>query len=226
MLFMTYNSDNLNSQFIKLTNCGKLEEFCADHPEKTVQPILDFLNDPGDSNVLLIRSDIGNGGTHLLSSAANLLLDRGEIIMCVSSEKVLLHVVNMQEEMRRYMAKCTFVCIDYFDYLLGHSETLKEVCSMLNQFLSDGGKVILQSSKRMEATDIMRYLNARSVVQVTTDFPTLETLKRIALQHVEPAVVEDLADTAFATTENSVRLFLGIMISEDAKRKLKEMEAR
>jgi hypothetical protein len=39
-------------------------------------------------------------------------------------------------------------------------------------------------------------------------------------------VVEDLADSAFATSENSVRLFLGIMISEDAKRKLKEMEAR
>ena len=226
MLLMTNYSNNLNAQFIQLTHCGKLEEFCADHPELTVKPILGFLNDPGDSNVLLIRSDIGNGGTHLLSSAANLLLDRGEVIMCVSSEMVLRHVVNLQAEMCRYMANCTFVCIDYFDYLRGRSEPLNEVCSMLNQFLSDGGKVILQSSKGIEATDIMRYLNAPNVVQVTTDFPSLETLKRIALQHVEPAVVEDLADTAFATTENSVRLFLGIMISEDAKRKLKEMEAR
>jgi hypothetical protein len=39
-------------------------------------------------------------------------------------------------------------------------------------------------------------------------------------------VVEDLAETAFANSENSVRLFLGIMISEDANRKLKEMESR
>jgi len=128
--------------------------------------------------------------------------------------------------MCRYMANCTFVCIDYFDYLLGRSEPPNEVCSMLNQFLSDGGKVILQSSKGVEATDIMRYLNAPNVVQVTTDFPSLETLKRIALQHAEPAVVEDLAETAFANSENSVRLFLGIMISEDANRKLKEMESR
>jgi hypothetical protein len=69
---------------------------------------------------------------------------------------------------------------------------------------------------------------------VNKNFPTdrngisslAEYFTTIALQHVEPAVVEDLAETAFANCENSVRMFLGIIISEDANRKLKEMESR
>lgn len=218
---MTIRSQQIKTQFIQLTHVGRLEEFCADHPEKTIQPVLDFLNGETDANVLLIRSDIGNGGTHLLSGAANELLDRGEVIMCMSSEMVLRHAVVMPEEIRRYVANCSFVCIDFFDHLLNRPDPMKEVCSMLNLFLSEGGKILLQSSKSIEANDILRYLRARKLVQVTSDFPSFETLKRISLQHVDEAVVLDIAEAAYAKSQNSVRVFLGQMIAEDARRKLK-----
>lgn len=220
---MTIRSQQIKTQFIQLTHVGRLEEFCADHPEKTIQPVLDFLNGETDANVLLIRSDIGNGGTHLLSGAANELLDRGEVIMCMSSEMVLRHAVVMPEEIRRYVANCSFVCIDFFDHLLNRPDPMKEVCSMLNLFLSEGGKIILQSSKSIEANDILRYLRARKLVQVTSDFPSFETLKRISLQHVDEAVVLDIAEAAYAKSQNSVRVFLGQMIAEDARRKLKSL---
>ena len=218
---MTIRSQQIKTQFIQLTHVGRLEEFCADHPEKTIQPVLDFLNGETDANVLLIRSDIGNGGTHLLSGAANELLDRGEVIMCMSSEMVLRHALIMPDEMRRYMANCSFVCIDYFDHLLNRPDPMKEVCSMLNLFLSEGGKIILQSSKGMQSADILRYLRARNLVQVTSEFPSFEMLKKISLQHVSTAVVEDLAEAAFAKSENSVRVFLGQMIAEGARRSLR-----
>lgn len=223
---MTIRSQQIKTQFIQLTHCGKLEEFCADHPEQTVQPILDFINGSEDANVLLIRSDIGNGGTHLLSGAANALLDRGEVILCMSSEMVLRHAVIMPEEIRRYIGNCSFVCIDYFDHLLNRPDPMKEVCSMLNLFLSEGGKIILQSSKSIDANGISRYLRARKLVQVTSEFPSFETLKKISLQHVNASVVEDLAESVFAKSENSVRVVLGQMIAEDARRKLKLLHDR
>jgi len=219
---MSIRSQQIKTQFIQLTHVGKLDEFCADQPEKTIQPVLDFLNGETDANVLLIRSDIGNGGTHLLSGAANELLDRGEVIMCMSSEMVLRHAVVMPEEIRRYVANCSFVCIDFFDHLLNRPDPMREVCSMLNLFLSEGGKIILQSSKNLEANDILHYLRARKLVQVTTDFPSFETLKRISLQHVDEAVVREIAEAAYSKSQNSVRVFLGQMIAEDARRKLKE----
>ena len=219
---MTIRSQQIKTQFIQLTHVGKLDEFCADEPEQTIRPILDFLNSATDANVLLIRSDIGNGGTHLLSGAANELLDRGEVIMCMSSEMVLRHAVVMPEEIRRYVANCSFVCIDFFDHLLNRPDPMREVCSMLNLFLSEGGKIILQSSKNIQANDILHYLRARKLVQITSDFPSFETLKRISLRHVDEAVVRDMAEAAFAKSQNSVRVFLGQMIAEDARRKLKE----
>jgi hypothetical protein len=97
---------------------------------------------------------------------------------------------------------------------------------MLNVFLSEGGKIILQSSKSIDANGILRYLRARKLVQVTSDFPSFETLKKISLQHVDAAVVEDLAETVFAKSENSVRVVLGQMIAEDTRRKLKVLHAR
>jgi chromosomal replication initiation ATPase DnaA len=132
----------------------------------------------------------------------------------------------MPEEMRRYIGNCSFVCIDYFDHLLNRPDPMKEVCSMLNVFLSEGGKIILQSSKSIDANGILRYLRARKLVQVTSDFPSFETLKKISLQHVDAAVVEDLAETLFAKSENSVRVVLGQMIAEDARRKLRVLHDR
>jgi chromosomal replication initiation ATPase DnaA len=211
-------------QFIKLLHVGRLEDFVESQTDKIVHTIQDFLNDASDANVLLIRSDIGNGGTHLLSGAANHLLDKGEVIMCMSSEILRRDSRAIKNELRHYLLDCSFACIDYVDYLMKCPDTFREVCSMLNSFLSKGGKIILQSSKNLNDTDITEFLNARKIVQVNCEFPSLDTLKIIALQHVVPEVVQDFAEEALAKSENSVRVFLGFLIAEDARRKLEEIQ--
>ncbi len=82
----------------------------------------------------------------------------------------------------------------------------------------------MQSSKNLNGTDISEFINARKIVQVTSEFPSLDKLKIIALQYVVPEVVQDFAEEAFAKSENSVRVFLGFLIAEDARRKLEEIQ--
>jgi chromosomal replication initiation ATPase DnaA len=211
-------------QFIKLLHVGRLEDFVEGQPDKIVHTVEDFLSDASEANVLLIRSDIGNGGTHLLSGAANHLLDKGEVIMCMTSEILRRDLLAIKDELRQYLLDCSFACIDYVDYLMKCPDTFREVCSMLNSFLSKGGKIIVQSSKNLNDTDISEFLNARKIIQVTCEFPSLDTLKIIALQHVTPEVVQDFAEEALAKSENSVRVFLGFLIAEDARRKLEEIQ--
>ena len=79
---MLHYAEQNKLQFIKLLQVGRLEDFVEGQPDKIVHTVKDFLSDASEANVLLIRSDIGNGGTHLLSGAANHLLDKGEVI-CV-----------------------------------------------------------------------------------------------------------------------------------------------
>ncbi|MFM2228532.1 MAG: Bacterial dnaA protein, partial [Bacteroidota bacterium] len=198
-------------QFIKLLHVGRLEDFVEGQPEKIDHTVEDFLSDASEANVLLIRSDIGNGGTHLLSGAANHLLDKGEVIMCMTSEILRRDLLAIKDELRQYLLDCSFACIDYVDYLMKCPDTFREVCSMLNSFLSKGGKIIVQSSKNLNDTDISEFLNARKIIQVTCEFPSLDTLKIIALQHVTPEVVQDFAEEALAKSENSVRVFLGFL---------------
>ena len=89
-----------------------------------------------------------------------------------------------------------------------------------------GGKIILQSSKNLNDTDISECINAGKIVQVTSEFPSLDTLKIIALQHVVPEVVQDFSEEALAKSENSVRVFLGYLIAEDSRRKLEEIQMK
>ncbi len=219
------NYDKQNKlKFIQLLHVGRLDDFVEDQPDKIVHTVKDFLTDASDANVLLIRSDIGNGGTHLLSGAANHLLDNGKVIMSLSSETLLRDMLDIKYELGHYLTECSFVCIDYADYLMNRPNTFREVCSMLNSFLSMGGKIILQSSKNLNDNDILEFVRARKVVQVTSVFPSLHTLKIIAGQHVAPEVVIDFAEEAFVKSENSVRVFLGYLIAEDSRRKLVEIQ--
>jgi chromosomal replication initiation ATPase DnaA len=219
------NYDEQNKlQFIQLLHVGRLEDFVEGQPVKIVHTIQDFFSDASEANVLLIRSDIGNGGTHLLSGAANHLLDNGKVIMCMPSEVLRRDSLAIKNELRQYLLDCSFACIDYVDYLMKCPDTYRDVCSTLNSFLSEGGKIILQSSKNLNDTDISEFLNARKIAQVTSEFPSLDMLKIIARQHVVPEVVQDFAEEALAKSENSVRVFLGILIAEDARRKLEEIQ--
>lgn len=94
-------------QFIKLLQVGRLEDFVEGQPDKIVHTVEDFLSDASEANVLLIRSDIGNGGTHLLSGAANHLLDNGEVIMCMSSEILRRDLPTIKDELRQYLLDCS-----------------------------------------------------------------------------------------------------------------------
>jgi hypothetical protein len=211
-------------QFIQLLHIGRLEDFVEGQTDKIVHTVKDFLSDASEANVLLIRSDIGNGGTHLLSGAANHLLDKGEVIMCMSSEILRRDLPAIKDELRQYLLDCSFACIDYVDYLTKRPDTFREVCSMLNSFLSMGGKIILQSSKNLNFNDILVFMEASKIVQLTSEFPSLDALSMIALQHVTPEVVKDLAEEAFVNSENSVRVFLGYLIAEDSRRKIVEIQ--
>jgi hypothetical protein len=88
------------SLFVRHTHVGTLDDFMAYDSEKTFKPILNFLNGVSDANMLLIPSDICNGGKYLLSGLDNAMLDNGEVIMCMSSEMVLRQMAVRPEETR------------------------------------------------------------------------------------------------------------------------------
>jgi chromosomal replication initiation ATPase DnaA len=210
----------LNKQYVYLTHCGLLSDFFSDTPAMDVEIVNGFLHEESATQVLLIRSEMGNGGTHLLSGAANVLLERGEVIACLSSEMLVRNMLIMADELRKYVMGCTHLCIDYIDHTASRPDAFAKLQLLLQDYLQAGGRIIVSSSTEWTIQRLKQFLGPVSVVQVTTHYPDLPTLKKIGATNVSEQLVEELADKIYAEGDSCVRTFIGKLIAVDARRSM------
>ncbi|MBK9542606.1 MAG: hypothetical protein IPO49_09880 [Bacteroidetes bacterium] len=118
----------------------------------------------------LIRSETGNGGTHLLSGLANRLIDQGQQIACLSCEGLVRIYNGDRIEFEDYLSSCSYWLVDQIDYFTGKPDIFSWYSKLAKEFMQRDGKIVCSAYMDMTDHFIGSYLETNQVTELCTVF--------------------------------------------------------
>ena len=182
-----------------------LEGFFSDNPKEDVEIVKHFISEQCSVDILLIRSDNGNGGSHLFVGAGNELL-KNDIKIALPGTAPYYGFTNSKYNKDRFeksLQDCSFCLIEYLDNIIEHpplhpnsSPSFSWLQEILTGFIKRGGRIIFSASKEITSKQISQYFKTDSVIEANTSYPSLETLKLIGKKVYSVEFVEKYANQA------------------------------
>tara|TARA_R110002072_G_scaffold288828_2_gene455126 strand:- start:6915 stop:7541 length:627 start_codon:yes stop_codon:yes gene_type:complete len=200
---------------------GYLDNYVTKTPENNLDIINDlFKNDFSDVEVVIIHSQQGCGGTHLLRHIGKELIARNKNVYCISGEKLMKAFSNEREAVEEFLHKQSYLLVDDLSFLINHLDCLKWLNSFLKSFTLNGGRFIFTNTGTgLTTNDWLVHIGKYKVTEITSTYPSAETLRQIAMEQLPIRVVSKHFDEA-CKSSNSIREMLSILVTYDANYKL------
>ena len=199
---------------------GHLHNYLTETPEKNLDVINGlFTNDFIGVDVVIIRSQQGCGGTHLLQQIGKELINENKTVCCISGEKFVNIIKKEKEALEVYLHKYSYFLVDDLDYLLNHIDCLCWLKSFLENYIEKGGRFIFSHTLNKTVDEWLLHIGKYKATEITSTYPSVEILKQIALEQLPTWIVDKHFDEVYGRS-SCTREFLGILISYDARYKL------
>jgi len=208
-----------SNPFQELTSTGYIETFFSDTPELDIDTLKVFLLNPENTDILFIRSLRGNGSTHLLGAATNLLMNRGKKFASMSCNGLERVYADQKEQFELYLESCEFFMIDSLPYVTERPEVFSWLKNILLKFMSNNGKVIVTSNNKLTKEDLINYFKTTKIKSVNLSFMPLSVLKRASQIHATSDIVEKNAEQVYDESSSN-RDFINQMISLQAQQNI------
>lgn len=192
-----------SDKFRQLLAIGTFAGYVSEHPELESQRALDFISGKDEAQLLVIQSESGNGGTHLLSAIGNELLVRKIPFVSLSNGRTdeLFH--NSRTELAEALNESSFFLLDYFPYYLNNMQMFVALMGELNSFLKAGKKVVIQTDFSLSFSEITLYFPGITLTSIHCPFLSPPKLRELALLHVSPHTVNNFFDAAMAVATSN-----------------------
>lgn len=219
------NTSDIN-KYVQLLNLGSLDTYKSENSEKDRMYIQSRLDSNfSNCNIFLIKSDVGNGGTHLLSGIANKLLISNKKIACIGSHELLQLKGVSIGDFENYLNSTEYCLIDNFNTFLRFGiyrfYEVQELIKILKNYLKSGKKIILQCCLDTNNEEIKSILGDFILDEVTSVFPPLHILEEIGMLYYDYSLVKAYSSEIYNNGDcTCVRAYLCLLTCHYAKLQL------
>ncbi len=200
-----------------------LNNYISETPELNLKIIEQlFLSDFSKVDVVIIKSQQGCGGTHLLRQIGNQLIDNDKSVFCVSAMKLCKAILNDRKKITGHLLKQSYILVDDLDFLFRSDDNARVdwLKSFLETYLKLGGKFIFShTSQNLSKKNLSLFFGNYRTVELESNYPSYEMLESIALQYVPDNIVSEYSKEAYQVA-TSTRTFLNQLISINARKVL------
>ena len=198
-----------------------LDNYLTETPEKNLDVINDlFRNEFSDVDMVIISSQQGCGGTHLLQLIGKQLIKENKSVCCVSGENLVRIFLSEKEALEQYLKQQSYFLIDDLYYLKHHLDCFGWLKLFLKPFILNGGRFIFTNTDtNLSADDWLKEIGKYKTTEITSTYPSVEILRCIAEQQLSSWLVSKHFEEVYRRS-NCTREFLGLLISYEAKYKL------
>lgn len=183
------------------------------------------------TDVLIIRSKLGCGATHLLSGVTHELESRETKLFNLNHEWLARHLLTEraeESERQEIMAELnvgSYLVIDHVtSYDLIRIISVKPgkwLGDAILSFLSSGGKLICAHHDNDEnQADLLRFLSSFSVAEVYLNYPSFEVAQNIAMAEFDPDFVSRYSSKELYGKCSSVREYENLLVTLLAKEQI------
>ena len=200
---------------------GHLHNYLTETPEKNLVVINDlFRNDFSDVDMVIISSQQGCGGTHLLQLIGKQLIKENNSVCCVSGENLVRIFLSEKEALEQYLKQQSYFLVDDLYYLKHHLDCFVWLKLFLKTFILNGGRFIFTNTDtNLSSDDWLKEIGKHKMIEITSTYPSVEILKQIALEQLPTWLVDKHFDEVYGRS-SCTRELLGILITYEARYKL------
>jgi hypothetical protein len=213
-----------------LSSRDNLDPFVIDPARQANIAKVDELlqSDFAETDVLVIRSDQGCGGTHLLTGIAHALENLEKRLIYTSSYwlRENTRVVLKRKEFVDNLNTSSYLLIDDFSDYSGVGRMTagpegKWLGDAIIDFISSGGKVICtHADTDHKHSELLQFLSDFNISEVYLKYPSFEAVEKIAFAEHSPEIVSRYNIKELYEKCTSVRECEGMLISLHAREQL------
>lgn len=206
-----------SDKFRQLLAIGTFAGYVSEHPELETRRALDFISGMDEARLLVIQSESGNGGTHLLSAIGNELQDKQVPFVSLSNGKTDELFRDYRRELAEALEGSSFFLLDYFPYYLHNIRMFVALMGELHGFLKAGKKVVIQTDFSLSLSEISLYFPDTTLTTIHCPFLSPPKLRELALHHVSSQTVDQFLPAAMAVRASNrvvVSYLVGVEMGE------------
>lgn len=226
---------NFTRKYDSLNPRDRLESFVIDPANQSnIAKVDELLQcDFAGTDVLVIRSDQGCGGTHLLNGIAHVLESPEKKLTYLDPDRIKKNPLgdnsgleSERKEFLGYLRTCSYLLIDDFPALsLVKKITVgpkgKWLGDAMIDFISSGGKLICtHADTDYKHSELLQFLSDFSISEVYLKYPSFEAVQKMAFAEPSPEIVSRYNIKELYEKCSSVREYEGMLISLHAREQL------
>ncbi|MBL4586420.1 MAG: hypothetical protein JKX84_05105 [Flavobacteriales bacterium] len=196
LMFAENKNMNVNTKYARISEYYSLENFIAENPESSIEKVVWFVTAQNQKKVLVIKSDIGNGGTHLLKGLGKELLSRKVGVVLLNGAEIL-DAYESKANFERYLATCEYCLIGTLSYARFKTNDWNWLQGILVNFIQNGGKIGFTERMDMTVKRASNVFETSKILEVCLHYPSQNILRQIVKNVIPDNIIKLYSDEAF-----------------------------